>query len=166
MQASLGRRGDYSIRATMDLALHVGKGRRKTREIAAEMDIPERYLRQILAMLVREGFLTAVAGPTGGYELARPPSEVTLLDIVEAAEGPVRRDACALRGGACDWDDVCPLHDSWARAQNALATELARTTFGDLVAVHEAILGGTYIPETPGHRGRMGGLIPDHPVQT
>ena len=103
MRAVLGRKGDYSVRAVLDLASHTEQGRRKAREIATTMDIPERYLGQILANLVREGLLVAVAGPDGGYELAREPEEITLLEVVEASEGSIGLDECVLKGGLCDW---------------------------------------------------------------
>ncbi len=151
MQVTLGRRGDYAVRAMVDLARHHGAGRRKTREIAEAMDIPQRYLTQILASLVRDGLLAAVAGPDGGYSLARPPAEVTLLEVVEAAEGPIALDQCVLRGGPCDWEDACPLHAAWARAQGALVGELAGTTFAELAAADAALQAGTYRGEPADH---------------
>lgn len=143
MQVTLGRKGDYSVRAMLDLARHYDRGRRKSREIAAAMDIPARYLTQILANLVRHGLLEAVAGPDGGYSFARPPAEVTLLEVVEAAEGPIGINQCVLRGGPCDWKHACPLHEAWSRAQQALATELASTTFADLAAADTALEDGS-----------------------
>jgi Rrf2 family protein len=152
MQASLGRKGDYSVRAVLDLARNNGD-RRKAREIAEEMDIPHRYLTQILANLVQKGLLTAVAGPTGGYLLARPADDITLLEVVEAAEGPIGLEQCVLRGGPCDWEASCPVHIPWARAQNALAEQLAATTFGDMAGYAEELEAGTHeLPaDTPPH---------------
>ena len=152
MQATLGRKGDYSVRAVLDISNHIGV-RRKSREIAEEMDIPSRYLPQILANLVEHGILTAEAGPTGGYLLARPPDEVTLLDVVEAAEGPILIDQCVLRGGPCDWDTACPIHVPWHRALTALTQELSQTTFGELSVHCAQIVDGTYVlpPGMPPH---------------
>jgi Rrf2 family protein len=143
MQIALGRKGDYSVRAMLDVARHHGQGRRKSREIAAAMDIPERYLPQILANLVRHGLLFAVAGPDGGYALRRDPAEISLLEVVEAAEGPVRSDQCALRGGPCDWENVCPLHHPWSAAQEALMEPLRGTNFRQLAEADAAIEAGT-----------------------
>lgn len=152
MQASLGRKGDYSVRAILDLARQNGE-RRKAREIAGEMDIPHRYLTQILANLVQHGLLTAVAGPTGGYLLARPAEDITLLEVVEAAEGPIKLEQCVLRGGPCTWEDSCPVHIPWARAQSALAAQLAATTFADLASSAAEIDAGIHeLPaDTPPH---------------
>ena len=153
MQASLGRKGDYSVRAVLDIARHNGE-RRKAREISDEMDIPHRFLTQILAELVQLGLLKAVAGRTGGYVLARPPSEISLLQVVEAAEGPIALDVCVLLGGPCSWEDSCPVHIPWARAQNAMAEHLAATSFADLIGIADEIDCGTHMlpDDTPPHK--------------
>jgi Rrf2 family protein len=90
MQVALGRKGDYSVRAMLYLARHADDGRRKARVVATAMEIPHPYATQILANLVAEELLIATAGPDGGYELARPADEISLLEVVEAAEGPIR----------------------------------------------------------------------------
>jgi Rrf2 family protein len=146
MQVALTRKGDYAVRAMLELARHYGSGRRKARQISAVMDVPERYLPQILALLVRRGLLVATAGPDGGYELARAPAEITLLEVVEAAEGPIAADRCLLRGGPCDWEHACPLHHPWRRAQEALAEQLRVTTFAELAGVDEALEAGLVPP--------------------
>ncbi len=148
MKVALGRKGDYSVRAVLDVAKNSEAGRRKAREIAASMEIPDRYLTQILAHLVSEGLLNAVAGPDGGYSLARSPEAITLLEVVEAAEGRILLDECVLRGGPCEWEEVCPVHTPWVRAQNALIAELSKTTFADLTGFAGDIEAGTYeVPE-------------------
>lgn len=134
MQTTLGRTGDYGVRAVLDVARAHGAGRRKTREIAGAMNIPVRYLSQILALLVRADILTATAGPSGGYELARTPDDLTLLDVVEAVEGPVSLDRCVVRGIPCSSDGICAVHDAWSAAQDAMVDRLRDTTFAELVA--------------------------------
>jgi Rrf2 family protein len=153
VQVTLGRKGDYSVRAVLDVARHSESGRRKARQIATEMEIPQPYVAQILAGLVRQGILTALAGPTGGYTLARPSSEITLLEVVEAAEGPMTLESCVLRGGPCDWASSCPIHETWWRGQTAMKESLAGTSFRDLIAVDKAMEDGTYElpPEVPTH---------------
>ena len=146
MEVTLDRRGDYSVRAVLDIARNSGKGRRKARQIASVMDIPARYATQILADLVRHGLLTAMAGPDGGYSLARPPDEITLLDVVDAVEGPTSLDTCVLRGGPCDWTDTCPIHVTWWKAQAAFIDVLAGVTFAELVDIDAEIEAGTYSP--------------------
>jgi len=77
------------------------------------MEVPDRYLTQILANLVAEGLLKAVAGPDGGYSLARSPESITLLDVVQAAEGQITLDECVLSGGPCEWEEACPPSWTW-----------------------------------------------------
>lgn len=139
MQIALGRKGDYSVRAMIELARHHGSGRRKSREIARTMDIPERYLPQLLAPLVHAGLLVATAGPDGGYELAVPPDAITLLRVIELSEGPLEAPECVFRGGPCDWEGICPAHDAWVGGRAALARQLDLTTLADLAARDAAI---------------------------
>ena len=139
MQIALDRRGDYSVRAVIDLARHHGAGRRKAREIARVMDVPVRYLPQLLSPLIRAGLVMATAGPEGGYALSRVPASVTLLEVIEAAEGPLESPRCVLMGGPCDWAETCPVHETWSRARTALAAELRSATFAELAAVDAAI---------------------------
>ncbi len=132
MHFKLGKRADYAVRAMLVLA-HPGRpGRRKAREIADEMAIPETFVPQILAELVRAGLASSHAGPDGGYSLARPAQDISLLDAVEAVEPHVRSTECILRGGPCRWDDRCAVHEPWARGQDALLDELAATSFAEL----------------------------------
>lgn len=151
MRLELGRRADYAIRAAVDLARHHETDeRRKSRAIAEEMDIPASYVPQILAELVRAGLATSVAGRDGGYRLARPIGQVSLMDVISAVEGDLGSTVCVLRGGPCRWDDVCAVHVPWARAQGALLDDLAETTLAVLVEIDAAIDAGTYEVPRPG----------------
>lgn len=132
MELALTRRGNYAIRALIDIARHGPGARRKAREIAREMDIPEKYLPQVLGPLVQAGLLTAVAGPDGGYELARRPERVDLLAIIEAAEGSLSVKECTMWGGPCDWRRACALHGPWTRAREAMTREMRGTMLSDL----------------------------------
>ena len=153
MQTSLGRKGDYSVRAMLRVASSPGE-RQKAREIAEAMGIPHRYVSQILANLVQQDLLTAMAGPNGGYCLARPAEEISLLEIVESAEGAISLDQCVLHGGPCTWVDSCPIHIPWARAQQAMANHLATTSLADLVSFGAEIDAGIHVlpPDTPPHK--------------
>jgi Rrf2 family protein len=145
VEIELGRRADYAIRAVVDLARHHGDGLRKAREIAEEMAIPGTFLPQILAELVRVGIATSVAGREGGYALARPPEEVSLLEVITAVDGEPATSACILRGGPCRWDDVCAVHVPWARAKGRLRQELAQTSLRDVARIDARIEAGTFV---------------------
>ena len=157
MKVRLGRRGDYAVRAMLSIAREPADRRRKTRQITEEMDIPQRYATQILASLVRGGLLTAVAGPDGGYSLARPAAEISVLDVVEIAEGAIALDECVLRGGPCDWEGGCPVHATWTEAQQAFTSRLAATSFADLAELDSKIESGAHVwPGGPPH----GSVVP------
>jgi Rrf2 family protein len=136
MDLTLTRRGDYAVRAALCLARE--HGRRpylKIREVAAAMDLPLSYTPQVLKLLATGGLVQAKAGRDGGYRLTRPPGEVALLEVVEAAEGPLLPQRCILRGGACRWESACAVHPAWAAAVQACRGSLAATTLADLVAI-------------------------------
>jgi Rrf2 family protein len=136
MQIELSKRGDYAVRAVLDLALHEGGGRRKSREIAAATAVPPKFLPQILAALVQAGIVVATAGRHGGYRLSRPASEISLLDVIVAVEPPSETRGCLLWGRACSATNHCVVHEAWSAAQEALNRQLAVTRFGDLLGRH------------------------------
>ena len=82
------------------------------------------FLAQVMAPLVRNGWVDSVTGRSGGYALAVDPNSISVLDLVEAIEGPTD-DGCALRGGECSSVDSCAIHDAWVKAREALVAELA-----------------------------------------
>ena len=151
MQLKLTKRGDYTLRAMIAIASETHTELRQARQIAAEMQIPYKNLTIILAGLVRDGLLNASAGPKGGYSLAQPAADITLLDIIEAAEGPVTINYCVLRDGPCDWQDTCPVHDTWTHTQEALTHHLTTTTLAKLASIDAAIQAGTHQAQTPPH---------------
>jgi Rrf2 family protein len=134
MDLALTRRGDYAVRAALCLARRSDGGYVKMREVAATMSLPASYTPQVLRLLAEAGLAEARAGRDGGYRLTRPPGEVALLEVVEAAEGRFRLERCILRGGPCHWEQACAVHAAWSSAVQACRDSLARTTLADLVA--------------------------------
>ena len=135
MDLTLTRRGDYAVRAALCLAGVHGQGAYlKIREVAAAMDLPVSYTPQVLKLLATAELAEAKAGRDGGYRLTRRPRDISLLKVVEAAEGPLAPTRCILRGGPCRWEDACAVHPAWAAAVQACRDSLASTTLADLVA--------------------------------
>ncbi len=132
MRLELTKRGDYAIRAALALARAEPGNRLSVRRIAAEMGIPVRFLPQVMADLVRAGLAVAVPGRNGGYVLARPASELTLLDVIEAVEGDSRRQTCVLRGGPCGFNGFCDVHDVFFAAQDSMLRTLSATSLASL----------------------------------
>lgn len=142
MELRLGKRADYTVRAVLDLSRHHDSGRRKAADIAEQMAVPASYLPQLLAELVRAEIVRSVAGRKGGYTLARAPEEISLLEVIEIADGAVVATECVLRGGPCRWDEACAIHDPWLRAQEALRSSLAKTTFAEIAEIDAALAEG------------------------
>jgi len=128
----LTKRGDYAVRAVLALARAPGGRLLSVRRIAEEMAIPVRFLPQVMGDLAAAGLVEATTGRAGGYRLTRSAANVTLLEVVEAAEGDSRRRTCVLRGGPCGLDGHCDVHDAFVEAQDAMLEALARARLADL----------------------------------
>ncbi len=94
-----------------------------------------------------------MSGRRGGYTLGRPAAEISLLEIIEVAEGAIHVDRCVLRGGPCDWEETCPLHVTWSRARASFTAALETMLLSEIAVVDRAIEAGTFrLPaDTPPH---------------
>jgi Rrf2 family iron-sulfur cluster assembly transcriptional regulator len=117
------------------------------------MSIPERYTHEILTLLVRGGLVGAMAGKQGGYRLLHAPDEVSLLQVIEAAEGSLRVERCTLSGGPCHWaDTVCAIHPMLEDACKALTTSLNGKNLADVLAMDEKLLAHSHDDANRYHR--------------
>jgi Rrf2 family protein len=131
MRMQLTRRGDYAVRAM--LALADADGALVTGgAIARDTGVPPAFLPQVMGDLIRAGLARAQQGRSGGYALARPADEISLLQIVEAVEGDSRRTTCILRGGPCGLDGTCRVHDAFFAGQESLLATIADATLDRL----------------------------------
>jgi Rrf2 family protein len=133
MRLELTKRADYAIRAVLALARTPPGERRSVREVAADQSIPVRFLPQVMGDLVQAGLVEATVGRSGGYRLAKPPTAISLLDVVEAVEGDSRRRVCILRGGPCALAGVCDVHAVFAAAQDDVLRRLRSTTVAEAI---------------------------------
>ena len=132
----------------------------KVRDVAVEMDLPASYTPQILTMLVKAGLAEARTGRHGGYRLTRPPEQISMLEIVEAAEGTVGVVRCVLWDGPCHPDHACAFHASWVTATESFRASLTATTLGEAVRTDRAIHPGggpRRLAEPSRARGERGG---------
>lgn len=145
MNLTLSRRGGYAARAAICLARSYGTARpKKLREISAEMGIPRTFVSQILGDLVHAGIAASTFGRDGGLRLARPPAQVSMAEVIEAADGPLTPERCALGDGPCRWQAVCPLHETMTMATASLRQVLGSTTLAMLIERDAAIEAGIY----------------------
>jgi Rrf2 family transcriptional regulator, cysteine metabolism repressor len=134
---------EYGIRALLDLALHSQVGPSLSRETATRQSIPETYLNQLLLQLRRGGLITSVRGPRGGHMLARTPDTITVLDIMEALEGPlvvVAEVNGDIKSGTPSETDTL-LDDVWDDLRQTMHTHLSSITLQDLVDRKQAVQG-------------------------
>lgn len=128
----ISRRTDYGVRVILDLAALSGNERTSTQQIAERQSIPPPFLAKIISQLSLSGLVITYRGAGGGVKLARPASEISLLQVIEALDGPVRLNRCVIEPGACPRDEYCPVHQIWGKAQTELTTLLSGTTFDTL----------------------------------
>lgn len=130
----LTRSADYAVRAMLDIADRTGSedGRARTHMVAQRQDIPPALLAKLVPLLVRAGLLDSQRGARGGLALARTASEISMLEIVEAIEGPIAINRCTASPVQCDKMDQCAVHPVWQKAQDYLVHLLETTSLADL----------------------------------
>jgi Rrf2 family protein len=141
MRLELTHRGDYAVRAMLALSrADPGSGRLSVRRIAAEMSIPVAFLPRVMRDLVAAGLVDAASGRAGGYRLARPAADVSVLQIIDSVEGTGRRATCVLRGGPCEAGARCAAHDLFFVAREAMLDQLRGASLADLARPNGAAL--------------------------
>lgn len=124
--------GEYAVRAMLHLAALPPDTVALVAEISRTWEVPESFLRKIVGKLARGGLLKTARGNGGGVALARPAREITLFDVVEAADGPLSMNACLTSPEACHRIPWCPVHSVWCEAQQKLREVLSSRTLEDL----------------------------------
>jgi len=122
----------YALRAMVELACRGGEGPVQLRQIAKAQNLSPKYLEQLTISLRNAGLINSERGPNGGYWLARPAGQITALDVVRAAEGPLTLLDCLTRSSACERSSSCVARRLWAKVSLAISDTLARVTLADL----------------------------------
>jgi Rrf2 family protein len=131
MRLELTKRTDLAIRALHVLCESGAETRVAGARLADQIGTTTNYLSQVMTPLVRRLWVESVSGPQGGYVLRLPLVEISLLEIIEAVEGPVD-GRCVLRGAPCPVVEWCALHVPWIRARDALLSELSDTPVAEM----------------------------------
>ena len=124
------RQADYATRAILHLARSEKCQPVPTKEIAQEQRIPSSFLAKIISQLSIAGLLRTSRGARGGVTLARRPEKITLLEVIEAIDGPVQLNICVEGESGCTFDGTCSLQPVWCNIQKELVTKLRNTNFG------------------------------------
>lgn len=131
------READYALRCILFLSdkeeIH-----RSVRDISAEMQIPESFLAKILQRLMRAGIVLSVRGAGGGFKLARPAAEISVLSVMEAIDGQIVINRCAVDPGICSLSADCVIHPLWTILKGELERKFEKINFKDLAAKRRA----------------------------
>ena len=125
------RQTDYAMRCLLYLS------RDKNRivgvdEIAREMSIPKSFLAKILQRLTKAGILESFRGVKGGFHLARKAGQISLLDVIEAIQGPTGMNRCAVDKKSCKFSSYCTVHPVWLELRKKVEQHLRKATFKKL----------------------------------
>jgi Rrf2 family protein len=134
MRLRFSRKADYALRAALEIA-RAPQGELATRrQVARATDAPASVLAQALAALVQAELLVARAGRHGGYRLSRPPTELSIHDIVSAIDTDEHEERCVLHEMACSQSGACPFHAVLAGAKERFLSTLRETSLADVLA--------------------------------
>ena len=122
----------YGMRFMIDLAQHENDGRQALKDVAERQGISKKYLEQVVAPLTAAGLLTVTRGNQGGYQLARPASEITLADVVGASEDGFELLDCMGTLFPCERAEGCPSRRIWGGLQDAITDYLQGQTLADM----------------------------------
>jgi len=134
MSLRLTRAGDYAIRAMIHLGSLPEGGVALKDDVAITESIPSSFMAKILRQLVKGGLLRSARGVNGGFGLSRPATEINLLQIVEAIEGPITLTECSPDPENSTRAHDCPASSVWFEVQKQMTGLLERTTLEALVS--------------------------------
>lgn len=132
----LSTKSRYGLRALFDMAYHAGNLPAQIKDISRRQNISPRYLEQIFQNLKRGGLLKSRRGPQGGYLLTRKPEDITVQEVINAAEGEMALVDCVKSGKGCkktcEFDNECVTQKIWLEASKKLNDYLGSVTLKDL----------------------------------
>mgnify|MGYP002725451610 CR=1 FL=1 len=148
MPFRLTNEGEYAVRLMVYLAGRDKEALISAREIADNQNIPQRFLRSIVSQFVKLGFVKSFQGNKGGVRLAEGAEERTLLEVIEAVEGPIYLNTCMQGEDVCQFSDHCAVHLVWREAQQAIQEILGKRKIKDLAVTNLDLADNTDIPST------------------
>lgn len=128
----LTRAADYAVRVLIHLATLPPGSRVQRATLAQATGVPESFLSKVLQSLVRASLIASQTGVNGGFELTASAETLTLLDVLEAIDGPLGLNTCVATGQRCERQESCPAHPVWIEAQEAVSKVLRAATIARL----------------------------------
>jgi Rrf2 family protein len=128
----LRRNTDYALRAVVNLSSHHGNEPVSTRAIAVEEDISYQLACKLMQKLQKTGLVKSCMGPKGGFQLSREPAMISVLEVVEAIQGPISLNRCLLGVDACPKQKDCTLRARLIGLQESIIGYLNGITLDEL----------------------------------
>lgn len=141
----LSQTAEYALRAALYMAEHGDAEPYRVTTLAEALRIPQNYLSKTMHTLARSGILTSARGKHGGFRLARPASEIPLLEVIRPFDQLEARRQCLLGRPTCSDATPCAAHARWKEVADTTAAFFRDTTLADIIA-----------PELPRVQGRRG----------
>lgn len=126
------READYAIRCVLYLSEPQGRVI-MVDEIAKAKKIPKSFLAKILQKLAKVGIVKSFRGVKGGFQLAKKPKSISLLDVIEAIDGTVAMNRCAIDKRMCSLSNECSVHPVWVELRKEVEARLRETDFNKLI---------------------------------
>lgn len=126
------RKTDYAIRSILYFCEKKNR-MADVNEIARKKLIPKIFLAKILQRLSKKGIVKSSKGKGGGFYLLKDPSSLTLMEVIEAMQGPISINLCAIDKRKCKLSNVCTVHPVWVNLRKEIEKKFKRITFKELV---------------------------------
>lgn len=128
MSVIFSKKCEYGLQAILYLASRKDKKYFSAREIATDLKIPKEFISKILQSLVNFGIVGSQKGKNGGFYIAKNPTKIKLIDIVEAIDGLEVFTTCVLGFPDCSSDPPCPVHNQWGKLRSMAYDMLSSET--------------------------------------
>jgi Rrf2 family protein len=128
----LSTKGQYGVKAMVDLAIHYSKEPISIKSISERQNISEYYLEQLFSSLRKANLIKSIRGAQGGYILSREPKDITVYELMDVLEGPLKLSVC-LHDGECSNINMCSTRLLWARIKESVEQVTRTTTLQDMV---------------------------------
>ncbi|MBX5484031.1 MAG: Rrf2 family transcriptional regulator [Myxococcaceae bacterium] len=128
----ISRKIEYGLRAMIFLASQPPDAIVSFKEIARRMDVPQDFMAKILKTLVAKRMVRSTRGVHGGYSLARDSREISMLDVIEAVEGPVKVNVCQDNHDSCKLSRSCTMYSVWKLGQERMLEVYRHATLDKL----------------------------------
>ena len=130
----ISTKGRYGLRILIDLATHDSSKPRLVRDIAVSQQISEKYISRLIVDLRRARLVRSVRGMKGGFFLAKPPKEITLLDILETMEGTLSVVDCVMQPEKCSQNMNCTARNIWKKLNEGIRELMRSITFEEILS--------------------------------